>query len=391
MRRPLIIAIVVLVFLGVMLWLISTLGTLYAGLSNLNPWVAQAITTLVLLLLLAALGVIGYYGWLFLRPRVQPPPVPKTTDEAAVAHLQSLDQQLSQIEDEVARQALVERAKTVTHAFEQQRLQLVIVGSGSMGKTSLANALMGEMAGKTAVTKGTTTQQQDYRVAIPAIDGEIILSDSPGLLDAGGMDQASRELAAQADLLLYVVDNDLHRAQYEILMQLLAVGKRTLVVLNKIDLYADDEVELLLTKLRQRLGQQLEAQDVVAIAAHPSDHPPFIQPLIDRIITILRAEGRDLIANNILLQSQRLSLEARQLLSQQRQQQADVIIDRYQWIGAGVLAATPLPVIDMLATAAVNTQMVVELGQVYGIAVSIEDARTLAISLAKTRGSLRLA
>ncbi|MEL6228604.1 MAG: GTP-binding protein [Cyanobacteria bacterium J06627_3] len=392
MRRPLIIAVAVLVFLGLLLWLTSTLGTLYAGLSTLNPWVAQVMTTLVVVLMLAALGVVAYYGWLFLRPRrrAAAPPLPKTTNDAAVTHLQSLDQQLSQIEDEVARRALVERAKTVTHAFEQQRLHLVIVGSGSVGKTSLANALMGEMAGETAVTKGTTTEQQDYRVAIPAIDGEIILSDSPGLLDVGAADQASRELATQADLLLYVVDNDLHRAQYEILMQLLAVGKRTLVVLNKTDLYADDEVQLLLERLRQRVGQ-LDSRDVVAIAAHPNDDPdPYIQPLIDRIIAILRAEGRDLIANNILLQSQRLSLEARQLITQQRQQRADTIIDRYQWIGAGVLAATPLPVVDMLATAAVNTQMVVELGQVYGIAVSIEDARTLAISLAKTMGSLGL-
>ncbi|MEM8612253.1 MAG: GTP-binding protein [Cyanobacteria bacterium P01_H01_bin.105] len=393
MKRPLLIAVAVLIFLGVLLWLISTLGTLYAGLANLHPWVAQGITTLVVLLMLAALGVVAYYGWLFLRPRrrAQLPPLPKTTNEATVANLQNLDQQLSQIEDEVARQALVERAKTVTHAFEQQRLHLVIVGSGSVGKTSLANALMGEMAGETAVTKGTTTRQQDYRVAIPAIDGEIILSDSPGLLDAGTTDQASRELATQADLLLYVVDNDLHRAQYEILMQLLAMGKRTLVVLNKIDLYTDDEVQLLVTQLRKRVEQRMNVKDVVAIAAQPNDYPtPYIQPLIDRILTLLRAEGRDLIANNILLQSQRLSLEARQLLTQQRQQQADTIIDRYQWIGAGVLAATPLPVVDMLATAAVNTQMVVELGQVYGVAVSIEDARTLAVSLAKTMGSLGL-
>ncbi len=393
MRRPLIIAVAVLIVLGLLLWLTSTLGTLYAGLANVNPWMAQAITTVVVLLMLGALGVVAYYGWLFLRPRrrPQPPPLPKTTNEAAVSHLQSLDQQLGQVEDEVARQALLERAKTVTHAFERQRLHLVIVGSGSVGKTSLANALMGEMAGETAVTKGTTTHQQDYRVAIPAIDGEIILSDSPGLLDAGGTDQVSRELATQADLLLYVVDNDLHRAQYEILMQLLTVGKRTLLVLNKTDRYADDEVELLVDRLRQRVAQRMEIKDVVAIAAHPKDIPtPEIQALVDRIIAILRAEGRDLIANNILLQSQRLSLEARQLISQQRQQKAEAIIDRYQWIGAGVLAATPLPVIDMLATAAVNTQMVVELGQAYGIAVSIEDARTLAMSLAKTMGSLGL-
>ncbi|MEM7795296.1 MAG: GTP-binding protein [Cyanobacteria bacterium P01_C01_bin.118] len=389
MKRPLIIAVAVLISLGLLLWLISSLGTLYAGLSSLHPWLAQAITTLVVLLMLAAVGVIAYYGWLFLRPRRQAPPVPKTTNEAAVAHLQSLDQQLSQIDDEVARRALVERAKTVTHAFEQKRLHLVIVGSGSVGKTSLANALMGEIAGETAVTKGTTIQRQDYRVAIPAIDGEIILSDSPGLLDVGATDQGSRELATQADLVLYVVDNDLHRAQYEILMQLLTVGKRTLVVLNKIDLYADDEVELLLGRLQQRVEPRIEPKDVVAIAANPNGHPD-IQPLIDRIIAILRAEGRDLIANNILLQTQRLSTEVRNLLSQQRQQQADAIIDRYQWIGAGVLAATPLPVIDMLATAAINTQMVVELGQVYGVAVSIEDARALAISLAKTMGSLGL-
>ncbi|MBX2865335.1 MAG: GTP-binding protein [Leptolyngbyaceae cyanobacterium MAG.088] len=392
MKRPLIIAVGVLIFLGVLLWLISTLGTLYAGLSSLHPWLARLITILIVLLMVGAIGVIVYYGWLFLRPRTrQTPPLPKTTNDAAIAQLQSLDQQLSQVEDEVARQALVARAKTVTHAFEQQHLQLVIVGSGSVGKTSLANALMGEIAGETAVTKGTTTAQQNYRVAIPAIDGEILLTDSPGLLDAGGMDRASRELATQADLLLYVVDNDLHRAQYEILTQLLAVGKRTILVFNKADLYADDEIDLILERLRQRVGPRLEGRDVVAIASNPKDFPtPEIQPLIDRIIAILRAEGRDLIANNILLQSQRLSLEAKYLISQQRQQQADKVIDCYQWIGAGVLAATPLPVVDMLATAAINTQMVVELGKVYGIAVSIEDARTLALSLAKTMGSLGL-
>ncbi|MEO0869043.1 MAG: GTP-binding protein [Cyanobacteria bacterium J06642_11] len=391
MKRPLIIAIAVLIFLGVLLWLVSTLGTLYAGLSNLHPLLAQAITTLTVLLMLAAIGVIAYYGWLFLRPRTQPPPVPKTTNEAAMTQLQSLDQQLGQVEDEVTRRALVSRAKAVTQVFEQQRLHLVIVGSGSVGKTSLANALMGEIAGETGVTKGTTTTQQKYRVAIPAIDGEIVLTDSPGLLDAGGMDRASRELAAQADLLLYVVDNDLHRSQYEILLQLLVLGKRTLLVLNKADLYADDEIGLIVDRLRRRVGERMDGQDVVAIAAQPKNEPtPDIQPLVERIIAILRREGRDLIANNILLQSQRLSLEARQILCQQRQHQADAIVDRYQWISAGVLAATPLPVVDMLATAAINTQMVVELGQVYGVAVSIEDARTLALSLAKTMGSLGL-
>jgi len=113
--------------------------------------------------------------------------------------------------------------------------------------------------------------------------------------------------------------------------------------------------------------------------------------LIERITTILRREGRDLIAHNLLSQSQQIGEEARFVLAGERSQQADSIVDRYQWIGAGVLAAMPLPGVDMLATAAVNTQMVVELGRVYGIEMSIEEAKPLAVSLAKTMAALSLA
>ena len=91
-----------------------------------------------------------------------------------------------------------------------------------------------------------------------------------------------------------------------------------------------------------------------------------------------------MVADNLLLQSQRLTAEARRLIDRQRQAEADKIINRYQWVGGGVIAATPLPGVDLLATAAVNAQMVVELGRVYGCSVSIEEGKALALSLAKT-------
>jgi uncharacterized protein (DUF697 family) len=103
---------------------------------------------------------------------------------------------------------------------------------------------------------------------------------------------------------------------------------------------------------------------------------------------ILRAEGEDLIADNILLQSQRLGEEARQLLEAQRLRQAEKIVDRFQWIGAGVVSVTPLPFVDLLATAAVNAQMVVELGRVFECELNLERGKELALSLAKTLVSL---
>ena len=76
------------------------------------------------------------------------------------------------------------------------------------------------------------------------------------------------------------------------------------------------------------------------------------------------------------------------MIAQQRSREADKIITRYQWIGAGVVACTPVPVVDMLAAAAVNAQMVVEIGQVYGCEINSDRGRDLAVSLGKTLVSL---
>ena len=182
-------------------------------------------------------------------------------------------------------------------------------------------------------------------------------------------------------------------------MQALAeIGKRSLLVFNKIDLYADEDLETILKQLRGRVRSFIAADDVVAIAASPQPvaletgelvaPEPEIMPIIKRLAAVLRAEGEDLIADNILLQSQRLGEEARNLLDQQRRRQAEKIIDRYQWIGAGVIAVTPLPVVDMLATAAVNAQMVVEIGRVYGCELDSARGRELALSLGRTLVSL---
>jgi uncharacterized protein (DUF697 family) len=66
------------------------------------------------------------------------------------------------------------------------------------------------------------------------------------------------------------------------------------------------------------------------------------------------------------------------------------IVDRYGWIGAGVIALTPLPGLDLLATAAVNAQMVVEIGQIYGVSITKKQGQELALSLGRTLASLGL-
>jgi uncharacterized protein len=89
-----------------------------------------------------------------------------------------------------------------------------------------------------------------------------------------------------------------------------------------------------------------------------------------------------------LLQSNRLGAEARELIDAQRRRQADRVVSRFQWISAGVITVTPLPVIDLLAAAAVNTQMIIEIGKIYGCDLDKAAAQELALSLGKTLTSL---
>ena len=413
MRRPavLIFAVAVIVTIVILLTAVSSLGQLYSAIATFSPLLARLTTVLIVLALAGALSVVIYYGWLFLRPkRNRVVTLPEAPDKVAAVSLQAAQQQVGQIEDEIARQALADRSNALTQRLETQTFQVVVFGLGSAGKTALVNALLGEMASPVAATLGTTQVAQTYRVAVAERSQrqgaqEMLITDTPGLLEASEWgeerSQAARVLAAAADLLLFVIDNDLHRVEYEPLQMLVRMGKRSLLVFNKSDRYLPEEKEQILRRLRERTKGLLKAEDVVAIAASPSpvsladgsqvQPDPEIAELIERMTAILQREGADLIAHNLLLQSQQISEDARTTLTTQRQQQAEAIVDRYQWIGAGVLAATPLPIIDMLATAAVNAQMVIELGRVYGIEVSIEEAKALAVSLAKTMAALSLA
>lgn len=328
--------------------------------------------------------------------------IPAAKSEAASSTLEAVRQQVSQIQDEVSRQALLSKSREIEANLARGEIQVVVFGTGSAGKTSLVNAVMGRMVGRVDAPMGTTTAGETYCLRLKGLERKILITDTPGILEAGvagtEREQLARGLATEADLLLFVVDNDLRRSEYQPLRALAEIGKRSILVLNKTDLYTDEDKEAIVARLRERVRGFISTNDVVTISANPqaieleegeiAKPEAEILPLLRRMAAILRAEGEDLVADNILLQSMRLGEEARKLIDAQRRRQADKIVERFQWIGAGVVSVTPLPVVDLLATAAVNAQMVVEIGRVYGCELNMERGRELALSLAKTIAGL---
>jgi small GTP-binding protein len=398
-----------ILILGLSLWLIDSLSRLYWQLSY-SPLLGNLLLMLLVVLIGALIAAFVYYVLVIQKSekrsqrkrRVTAAEIPAVKSEAASSTLQAVRQQVSIIQDEVQKQALLSRSREIEANLARREIQVVVFGTGSAGKTSLVNGVMGRMVGRVDAPMGTTQVGETYCLRLKGLERKILITDTPGILEAGvagtEREQLARELATEADLLLFVVDNDLRRSEYEPLRTLAEIGKRSLLVLNKIDMYTEEDKEAILARLRQRVRGFIAATDVVAIAANPEaaqlengeiyQPEADILPLLRRMAAILRAEGEDLVADNILLQSMRLGEEARKLIDAQRRRQADKIVDRFQWIGAGVVSVTPLPMVDLLATAAVNAQMVVEIGKIYGCELNLERGRELALSLAKTLASL---
>lgn len=394
------------IILGLMLWLISSLQWLYTQVALTSPFLANLLVFCLIALMAVLMGAFLYYGWQFRskkKPKKKrPPQVPTDKVDAAASNLRAVHRQIQQIQDEVTRQALLKETRQMAKTFTRRALKIVVFGTGSAGKTSLVNAIVGQMVGEVGATIGTTAVGQTFRCQLRNVDQELLITDTPGLSEPGvaGTDreQAARKLATEADLLLFVVDGDLTQSEYQPLRALGRMGKRSLLVFNKTDCYTQTDQDLIQKRLHERVQNWIQPEDVVAIAARPQPVPlasgktlepePDLKALLQRISRILRQEGEDLFADNILLQSQRLGAEARQHIDQERRQQADQIVDRFQWIGAGVIWVTPVPVIDLLATAAVNTQMVIEIAKIYGCDLTLDRAKDLALSLAKTMVSL---
>lgn len=410
LSRLLTLIIGVIVILAMTIWLITSLNWLYGQIAwSASPFLANLLLLLLIVLLAVLIGGLVYYLRLLWLPSasrkgsVRPPvTLPQKKSDAASVNLKAVRSQVEQIQDEVARQALKARSQAIESNLSQGNLQVVVFGTGSAGKSSAVNAILGRVVGRVSAPMGTTTVGETYTLNLPGLEREILITDTPGILESGiegnELGEVARQWATEADLLLFIVDNDLRQSEYEPLQVLAEIGKRSIVAFNKSDLYAEGDREVILARLRARLRGIVPPSDIVAIAANPPvvrlatgeafTPDPEIMPLIRRIVAVLRAEGEDLLADNILLQSQRLGDEARRLLDGQRRRQGMKIVDRYQWIGAGAIAITPLPGVDLLATAAVNAQMVVELGKVYGCELNLERGRELALSLGKTLASL---
>lgn len=263
--------------------------------------------------------------------------------------------------------------------LDRKDLRLAVLGSKSVGKTTLARLLqLGEPAAISPSFAESTLRRE---------------ADSPS-------NQALSTDVTDADLVLFVVTGDLTDSEFQTIQQLTQRHHRILMVFNKQDQYLPDDRPVILQQLRERLESLVPAEDLVAVTAQPApvkvrqhqadgtvqeriEQPePEIAGLQDRLQQVLTTQTESLILATTFRQAQSLISAVQVELNQVRRTRALPIIEQYQWIAAAAAFANPVPSLDLLATASINAQMIMDLGVLYHQPFSLEQAKTVTGNLA---------
>ena len=319
----------------------------------------------------------------------------KNTYGAAKISLEGIEQINEKINDQVKVELLNYQKNKLKSQLNKGDYKVTLFGAGSSGKTSIARSLLKNIVGKTSAKIGTTKQINSYKIRIPILKRNINIIDTPGLFEPSKLgeerEKATILQASNSDLVLFVVDQDINKYENYLIKELLKIGKKIIIVLNKCDLRSRDENNLIKENINFITSAKKNKISVVQTIAQPKQSTyvksdalnliPEVGSLFKEIIETLDNNGEELLADNILFRSNKLGIKSKNFLEEERYLMSNKVIKKYMWITGGVILVNPLPAVDFLTTTSVNLQMIMELSKIYEIKLTKKDAKDLSKSL----------
>jgi GTP-binding protein Era len=318
----------------------------------------------------------------------------------------------------------IQDLETMLDKLERTCVQIAVFGMVGRGKSSILNALLGQPVFKTGPTHGITrsaeagtwdVQRSSDEPAVSAASSPIIyrlsqveLIDTPGIDEVDGetREALARQVAAKADLILFVIAGDMTKVEYEALSQLREAGKPILLIFNKIDQYPDADRFAIYQKIRdERVRQLLSPSEIVMAAASPlvaqasrrTDGTTSIKlvrgtPQIDdlklKILEILDREGKSLVAINTMLYAGTVNEQLIDRKMAIRERTANQMIWNAVMAKAVAIALNPVTVVDLFSGAVIDVAMILALSKLYGISMTQKGAVKLLQKIAISMGGI---
>jgi len=312
--------------------------------------------------------------------------------------------------------------------LDRQVVNIAVFGMVGRGKSSLLNALLGQSVFATGPLHGVTqgVQAADwvvaeesiigsdrplFRVSVPGTAGaRIELIDTPGIDEIAGESREflARQVATQADLILFVISGDITRIEYEALSELRQASKPMILVFNKTDQYPEADQKAIYQTIRdQRVRELLSPDEIVMASAAPmvatavrradgsrttqlrrSD--PQVGDLKLKILDVLHREGKSLLALNSMLFADELNQRLVERKVSIRDRTANQILWNGVMLKAVAIALNPVMVLDVVSSAVIDVALILALSKLYGIAMTQRGAAGLLKKIAIGLGGVTL-
>jgi GTPase len=337
-----------------------------------------------------------------------------------VTHLDLTPRERTGLESEI------NSLESMLHKLDRQVVHIAVFGMVGRGKSSLLNALLGQeifAAGPIhGVTQAVQTAQWSvkreaiagsdadlWRVALPGLgNSQIELIDTPGIDEVDGetREALARQLAKQADLILFVIAGDMTQVEYQALSELRQASKPILLVLNKVDQYPEADRQAIYAKIRDdRVRELLSPDEIVMAAASPlisqaerqpdgkiiarmSRGIPQVDDLKLKILEILHREGKSLVALNTMLYADTVNEQLVQRKMEIRDRSANDVIWKGVMTKGVAVALNPILVVDLLSGIAIDVALVLTLSRLYGIPMTQQGALGLLQKIALSMGGI---
>jgi len=239
-----------------------------------------------------------------------------------------------------------------------EKRRIAIVGPANVGKSTLYNQLLRDRADLAEVSPipGTT------RVSQSADAGLFAVVDTPGADAAGAVGEVEKERALasarEADLLVIVFDavHGVKRGEEQLFRELAALDRPHVVVLNKVDLLANERERTRVKEVAARtLG--LSADQIVSCVAKNGKH------VEDVLLAVAKAEPEIVAALGAAQPASRRGLAWS--------------VTNKAGATAAAIAITPLPILDVFPLLAVQTSLVLGIARIYGERITLVRAREM--------------
>jgi len=253
--------------------------------------------------------------------------------------------------------------------LKEKKIRIGTYGKSGVGKSSLLNSLLDKDIFKTDIINGSTREiQSELWTLKDQTLSTIELLDSPGF-DFCNIKFPEKIYSRinHSDLILFVVAGDINRNELNKISSLIKDGKKIIIILNKIDLFNKDELKEIIENIKLKLPKDL---NIPIITNHKNNLKNYIAKLINQY-------GEILLTLNSIQLADKLFLKIKDQRLKRRQKLAQSTIGKFSTIKASAVALNPFILFDVAGSFALDTALINELSNIYGLKLKGESKRKI--------------